>query len=217
MSQYIRRQFSCRKGGVDPCKGADLLGRGGAYTGKAGVKSLAKGRSLCKKSLDEPVFVHGQRVFFVHGVRNKISPSRQHFTHGTHLGGHMLDAVDDLIFRVAEDNIAVFSHDLHHQLLAAGVPQFVQMLNVQPDDPLQPGLGDIHDPPVPDMLAQKHTEVGSRHGAGLIVLRQIDKGEGCAGRKVESFLPCRRLYGEKKFVRLRLGDLGDAPLAESFL
>ena len=128
----------------------------------------------------------------------------------------MLDAVDDLVFCVTEDNIAVFSHDLHHQFLTAGIPQLVQMFNIQLDDPLQPGLGDVHDPPVPDMLAQKHTEVGSCHGAGLIVLRQIDKREGGAGRKVESFLSCRRLYGEKKFVRLRLGDLGDAPLAESF-
>ena len=54
--------------------------------------------------------------------------------------GYVLDTVDDLIFFVTEDNIAVFSHDLHDQVFGTQITQFIQMLDRKTDDSFHTGL-----------------------------------------------------------------------------
>ena len=60
------------------------------------------------------------------------------------------------------------------------VTPVVQMLQGDIDDPLEVRLADGGDPGGADVLAQQHTEVGSRHGRRLILFCQIDKRQ--AGR-----------------------------------
>ena len=65
----------------------------------------------------------------------------------------MLDAVENHVFVVAEDNVAVLAHDLNIEFLDPLVPQFVEMLDLHADDSLQPRLADPHDTAVSDMLS----------------------------------------------------------------
>ena len=44
--------------------------------------------------------------------------------------GYVLDAVQDHILVVAENDIAVFAHDLNDQLPLAQIAQFIEMFNV---------------------------------------------------------------------------------------
>ena len=96
---------------------------------------------------------YGERVFFLHGLRDKIGPSGQNLTNGADLGRNMLDAVENHVFVIAEDNIAVLAHDLNIEFLDPLVPQFVEMLNLHADDSLQPRLADPHDTAVSNMLS----------------------------------------------------------------
>ena len=72
----------------------------------------------------------------------------------------MLDAVQDHVLVVTEDDVAVLSHKLHDQLLALQVTQLIQMFDVKFQDPLQTRLADGHDPSVLQVLAKQHTEAG---------------------------------------------------------
>ena len=84
----------------------------------------------------------------------------------------------------------MFSHHLNDQFFPAEIPQFVQVLDMNMHDPLKPGLGDIHDPPVLDMLPEQHTEIGRRQGALLGRTGQVDQRKGRAGGKQQVILPC---------------------------
>ena len=86
----------------------------------------------------------------------------------------MLDAVNDNPGIITENNIAVFSHKLHNQQLPAHIPHFIQMLNFKINNTLHTWLADTDDFPVLNMLTQQHTEIRSRHGAGFILIRQIN-------------------------------------------
>ena len=48
----------------------------------------------------------------------------------------MFDTVDDLILFITEDNVAVFSHDLHNQIFGTQITGFIQMFNSKTDDPV---------------------------------------------------------------------------------
>ena len=124
----------------------------------------------------------------------------------------MFDAVDNLTFFIAENDIAVFSHDFYNQLFAAEVPHLVEMFDGEADNPFQSRLGDIHNPAAADVLAQKHAEVGCCHRACLVALCEVDKGERGAGRKIEAL--CSRLGfdSQKQFVRFRLRDFRDSSI-----
>ena len=54
----------------------------------------------------------------------------KYFTNRAHLSGYVLDAVQDHILVVAENDIAVFAHDLNDQFLLAQIAQFIEMFNV---------------------------------------------------------------------------------------
>ena len=53
----------------------------------------------------------------------------------------MFDTVKDRIVLLTEDQVAVFSHDLHNQLLAADIAEFVQMLELKNKNTLESRLG----------------------------------------------------------------------------
>ena len=49
----------------------------------------------------------------------------------------MLDTVDDHSFFITENNIAVLAHDLNDQGFAAQISKFIQVLDLEADDPFQ--------------------------------------------------------------------------------
>ena len=209
MKEDIFRIFLYRDRRIQSGEITDLFRGDRADAGEAGIESFC-GRSWLFCQHGDKFFPgYGQRICFVHGVRDKIFPSGEHLTHRTHLGGHMLDAVNDLPVFCTEDDIAVLSHDLHDQELLAKVSKFVQMLDGKPDDPLQLGLADIDDPAVSNMLSQEHAEVGCGHGRRFVRVSQIDQWEGGVRADQEAFLPLRRLDSDQKLVRFRLDDAGD--------
>ena len=65
----------------------------------------------------------------------------------------MFDTVYDLILFVTEDNVAVFSHDLHNQIFGTQITKFIQMFNSKTDDPLHTRLFNSDDLATPDMLS----------------------------------------------------------------
>ena len=85
---------------------------------------------------------------------------------------------------VQENNIAVFAHDLHDQILAAKIAKLIQMLDCKMNDPLQFGLPDIHDPAVCNVLSQKHTvKLGAVMGLGLFAsVRYMSGRDALAGK-----------------------------------
>ena len=94
-----------------------------------------------------------KRILLLTGVGDKIVSPRENFPDGAYLSRDMLDAVKDHVILIAEDNIAVFSHELDHDELSSEVAHLIKMLHLNPDDPLQPRLGDRDDPAIGDMLS----------------------------------------------------------------
>ena len=147
---------------------------------------------------------------------DEVGTPRQDFPDAADSGGDMLDTVDDGIVVITEDQITVFAHQLHDQRLVTQIPHFVEMLDIDMHNSFQARLGDVHNTAVLQVLAQKHTEVGGRHGAGFIGFRQIDQRKGSTGGQKQSLLPCGLLDGQQQFIVLRLGDLVQ-PSADQFL
>ncbi len=143
------------------------------------------------------------------GLGDEIFPSRQHLAHGADLGGDVLDAVDDFAIFITEDDIAVLAHDFHNQLLVAEVAEVVEVLNLKMDDALHMGLENACDFPVGNVLAQQHAEIRGSHGAGLVLVCQVNQGEGGAGREYEAYLAFCALDGQQELVLFRLGDFAD--------
>ena len=99
----------------------------------------------------------------------------------------MLDTVDDFLILITENDVAVFAHDLYDQLFLPEIAKFIQMFNLESDDAFQTRLRDPGDPPVTDVLAEKHAEIGGSHGTGLIDICQVDqrKRSTCADAETE--------------------------------
>ena len=64
---------------------------------------------------------------------DEIGASRQHLPDRAYLGGDMLDAVQDPPGLIAENDIAVFAHDLNDQCLLADITELIQMLKLNVD------------------------------------------------------------------------------------
>ena len=94
-------------------------------TGKACVDCFSKGSRFFSQCQDKVFKRNCERVQFRHRVRDEIGSSRKDFPDRTHLCGNMLNAVQNLIFIIAEDDIAVLAHDFYDQTLTAKVPQFI--------------------------------------------------------------------------------------------
>ncbi len=75
-----------------------------------------------------------ERICFVLSIRNKIRTARKNFPTELTWAENMLDTVDDLILLIAENNIAVFSHELDDQKFTALITHFIQMLNLKTEE-----------------------------------------------------------------------------------
>ena len=94
----------------------------------------------------------------------------------------MLDTVDDLILLIAENNIAVFSHELDDQKFTALITHFIQMLNLKTENTLHGRLSHCNDTAAADVLTEKHTEIRGSQRTRLIGLGQIDQWKTGTGR-----------------------------------
>ena len=106
---------------------------------------------------------------------DEIILAGKHLPDGADHTGNVLDAVDDYVIFIAEDNIAVFAHQLYDELFGSQIPHFVQMLDSEIQNPFHARLCDGENPSVLDVLAQQHAEIGGCHGAGFILFREKHK------------------------------------------
>ena len=67
------------------------------------------------------------------------------------------------------------------------------------------------------MLAQQHAEIRRCHGAGFVLVRQVDKGKTCAGRYLKAVIFLVIFNGYEKLVLFRLGDFRNASASKGFL
>ena len=85
----------------------------------------------------------------------------------------MLDAVEDPVVFITENNVAVLSHELYHKVFPTQISQLVQMFDLKADDPLKARLSYRQYPAICNMLSQKHTEVRRCHRAWFIIIGKI--------------------------------------------
>ena len=180
------------------------------------VQCLVQRLGRIGQKKDKILFRCQQGIFFFHGAGDKIIPSRQHLPDRADLGGYVFDAVDDFITLVAENNIAVLSHQLHDQMLPAQISEIIRMLQRKVDDPLKIRLNHGYDPGRADMLAQQHTEIGGGHGTCLVFIGEIDERETCVGRDQQPGGIPVFFQRKHQLIRLRLGDFCDPPAFRLF-
>ena len=121
-----------------------------------------------KNCAAEFLFLRLERAEFLLSVGNKVLPAGEHLPDGAGLRRYVLDAVNDPVFLVAENEIAVLSHKLQNQILSAQISQLIVMLDLKMDNPFQIRLPDPDDFSAADMFPKKHTEIRSRHGRRFI-------------------------------------------------
>ncbi len=97
------------------------------------------------------------------------------------MGGNMLDAVYDFVFIIAENNVAVLSHNFHNELFAAKISQIVQMFNFKIDNAFHMRLRNADDFSICNVLAKQHAEIRRRQGTGLVGFCQINQRKGSVG------------------------------------
>ena len=103
----------------------DFLCDQGADTGKSHIKGFGKRKWFAQNGFPETFLCDGERIFFVLCMWNKIFPAGKNFPDGTHLGAYMLDAVDDPVSVITENDVAVFAHDLYSQYLVTKVAELI--------------------------------------------------------------------------------------------
>ena len=129
----------------------------------------------------------------------------------------MLDTVDDHSFFITENNIAVLAHDLNDQGFAAQISKFIQVLDLEADDPFQGRLRNAYDATICNMFSQKHTEIRRSHRTWFVISGQIDQRQGCTCGDDQSYLSFCRFDREKQFIIFRLCDLGDPPVQDGII
>ena len=132
---------------------ADLVGDGGGQAGKGRVKRFIAIRRFGKDLIHEKLTAGGQRIKFFLRVRDEPGLAGKHLAHGADKPGNVLDAIQDHVVFVAENDVAVLAHDFDDELFSAQVAQLIQMLHRKDHDALQPRLGNGNDPAVLDMLS----------------------------------------------------------------
>lgn len=131
--------------------------------------------------------------------------------------GNVLDTIQYFVVLIAEDDVAVLSHDFDDQLFAAQITQLIQVFQFKNDDSFQTRLGNGDDTRILDMLSKQHTEIRRGHGAWFIVARQIDERQGSACRETETLLTVFAFNRAEQLVRFRLGDFGQPTVYEIVL
>ena len=126
----------------------------------------------------------------------------------------MLDAVENCAVLLAENDVAVLSHQLNDQALASQISELVEMLDLKVDDSLKTRLADLHDSAGADMFSQEHAEIRSRQWAWLILVCKVDERKACARRDRQTQSLPVVFYRKEKLVFLRLSDLVDLSTLE---
>ena len=152
-------QRLCRITSVNRCTVADLLSHYRAHTGEGSIKGFGNVYRFFADMSGKFFLGNCQRIFFIPGIWNEIFSSWKDFTDRTHMGRDMFDTVQDHTFFIAEDDVAVFAHQLHDQALPAGVAKFIEVLQLKFHHTLHSRLFYIQDSGASDMLSKKHTEV----------------------------------------------------------
>ena len=206
----------------------DLVGDGGGKARTGGIERLitvhGPGKDLGKKRF----FLQGKGILFLLGLHDEPAFSGKHLPDRTDEGRNPFDAVQDRVVLFTENDIAVFAHDLHDQLLVPQIAHFIQMFDLKEDDAFQARLPNGNDAPVLQVLAEKHTEIGGGQRAGLIFPRQIDQRERGAGGDTQAKLSrgrfvrfgqglCAGFDGQEQLVGFRLRDLGKPPVQDRFV
>ena len=217
MRQQITGHLRCRNRGVDSCQIADLFGDNRTDSGKTVVDRFSDRHWFGEKFLCEIFLRYAKWILFFHSIRDKIFSSRKNLTHRTHLRGNMLDTVDDHSFFITENNIAVLAHDLNDQGFAAQISKFIQVLDLEADDPFQGRLRNAYDAAICNMFSQKHTEIRRSHWTWFVISGEIDQRQGCTCGDDQSYLSFRRFDREKQFIIFRLCDLGDPPVQDGII
>ena len=95
------------------------------------------------------------------GLRQAVEHAGHHRAlPGGHIPLHPADAVQDALLGVQEYQVGPAAHGLQHQGPGDPVPQLVDRLHADEDDPLQMGLLQGQDAPAGEVLAQEHAEHG---------------------------------------------------------
>ena len=131
--------------------------------------------------------------------------------------GNVLDTIQYFVVLIAEDDVAVLSHDFDDQLFAAQITQLIQVFQFKNDDSFQTRLGNGDDTRILDMLSKQHTEIRRGHWVWFIVARQIDERQGSACRETETLLTVFAFNRAEQLVRFRLGDFGQPTVYEIVL
>lgn len=154
---------------------------------------------------------------FSWGVRDEPWLAGQNLADRADQTGNVLDTIQYFVVLIAEDDVAVLSHDFDDQLFAAQITQLIQVFQFKNDDSFQTRLGNGDDTRILNMLSKQHTEIWRGHGAWFIVARQIDERQGSACRETETLLPVFVFNRAEQLVRFRLGDFGQPTVYEIVL
>ena len=167
----LRIFFECidRKSAVDAGAAADFLRHQRAEAGKGSVDCLCGSHRFRADEIEKFFFCDRERIFLILRVRNEPGAARKNLTDRTHVGGNMFDTVKDRIVLLTEDQVAVFSHDLHNQLLAADIAEFVQMLELKNKNTLESRLGNGENAALPMCLRSSIQKFGAVIGPGLLL------------------------------------------------
>ena len=125
MGQLWLCQVGGRQVSINRCQMAQFHTHDRAEAGEFLINCFLDWRSGRKKQISQSCFRYLERVTFFHSLGNKVRTSRQYFPDRTELGGNMFDTVQNRSIFPAEDNVTVFSHNLHHQFFAAEIPKFI--------------------------------------------------------------------------------------------
>jgi len=108
--------------------------------------------------------------------------------------------------QVLAEQVPAFPNTALVWSVAFGVGFFLvlALLDLDPDDPFESGLGDGYDPTGSDVLAQQHAKIGRCLGRWLVAVGQIEKRQGRVGGEQHSFLRGVTLAGEQKLIRFGL-------------
>ena len=93
-------------------------------------------KRLRQKAFTESFLRNGKGIGLVLCLRNEIIASRKNLADRAYHTGNMLDAVDDFIFLIHEDDVAMLSHQLDDQALVAKITHIIIMLHVKFKDTL---------------------------------------------------------------------------------
>ena len=141
-------------------------------------------------------------------MRNEPGLAGQNLADRADQTGNMLDTVQYFVVLIAEDDVAVLSHDFDDQLFAAQITQLIEVFQFENDDSFQTRLGNGDDTRILDMLSKQHAEVWCGHGAWLIIARQIDERQGSTCRETETLLTVFAFNRAEQLIGLGLGDFG---------